>query len=93
MTYTRGDNRRLIDSEAHQHGWTVSPEYSDGYGYTVSYQRRKSNITVRWTPRDTVTYASINIQGQAGRVSAAPRMALVQTRQWLSAPGESEVTK
>lgn len=81
--YTRGDNRALIVAEATAHGWTVSQ-----IGDTMSLVRRESNILMVWTVRDTVTYASLNMQGSAGRIPARPRMALVQAREWISAPGE-----
>lgn len=92
MTYTRGDNRKLIKSEARQHGWTWTETETVTGDIHMLFTRRESNVLVVWSPRDTVRYASINIQGTAGYIPAAPRMALVQTREWLSAPGEP-VTK
>lgn len=84
MTYTRGDNRRLIHALALENGWTLqSPVWSD----TEIWERRESNITLIWTPRDTLTHSSISLSGQ-GRYPAPPRMGLVKARDWLSAPGE-----
>lgn len=82
MVYTRGDNRRLIVAEAEANGWTVA---EDDY---MVLTRRESNIWIVWTERDTVTYASINMQGSEGRIPARPRMALVSAREWIAAPGE-----
>lgn len=81
MSYTRGDNRKLIVGEARQHGWTVVER--DFHNMVIT--RGESNIWLVWTVRDTLSYASINVDGGAGRVPAAPRMALVQARQWISA--------
>lgn len=87
MTYTRGDNRLMIEREAKANGWTLAPPvWSD----TEVWERRESNVVIVWTPRDTVTHASINIQGSAGRIPAPPRMALSHAREWLAAPGEPQ---
>lgn len=87
MTYTRGDHRRAIRELAIANGWTEAPPlWSD----TELWERRESQIALVWTERDTLQHASINIQGSAGRIPAPPRMALVQAREWLSAPGESQ---
>lgn len=85
MTYTRGDNRRLIHALALENGWTGSRVSLD----TEVWERRESNVVIAWTGRDTVHYASINIQDSAGRIPAPPRMGLVKARDWLTAPGES----
>lgn len=89
MSYTKGDNRRLITSEAISNDWTGSRVMAD----TEFWERGNTNIVLFWTPQDTLTHASIGKMGSNGRIPASEPMALVTVRRWIAAPGEQESVK
>jgi len=85
-------SRELVRREAAENGWKLRTflESQD------EFSRRGTVVKIWWTDRDTAIVAARNKHRVAYASKAeqsAPRMAIVQTRQWLSEPttGDNDV--
>ncbi|OHU71371.1 hypothetical protein BKG86_17100 [Mycobacteroides chelonae] len=81
----RPSSREIVDSEAVANGWTILTDAHGAIrpdGHIVAYERCASQILICWGADDYACWVVMD-HGTPHERRPAPRMGLVEVRQWL----------